>query len=225
MDRIADFAGGFLHAGTPAHEVHYFAWINLKGSCISIGIGLAVYLLFIRPVLMKREGESYSYKNLWPAKLDMEDRLYRPAIDLLLKAGGVIASIGDECLLEKYVYVPVIKALVFVGTLIARVLGSLSDAAAVTVSRVSLSVHRNIRHMHVGNLFTETIGKTADAMAEGLNHTVLQEKPLRHHITGFLAGVWEGLLNLYRAVSHTMSYALILFAFGLLATIIYLLTY
>ena len=225
MDKIADFAGGFLHAGVPAHEVHYFTWVNLKGSCISISIGLAVYLLFIRPVLMKREGESYTYKNLWPAKLDVEDRIYRPAIDLLLKVGGFVASIGDERLLEKYVYVPIIKGLVFTGTLFARILGSLTDALSVTVAHAWLSVHKNIRHLHVGNIFTETIGKTADALAEGLNHTVLQEKPLRHHIAGFLAGVWEGALNLYRAVSHTMSYALILFAFGLLATIIYLLTY
>ncbi len=225
MDKIADFAGGFLHAGVPAHEVHYFTWVNLKGSCISIGIGLAVYLLFIRPVLMKREGDSFSYKNLWPAKLDVEDRIYRPAIDLLLRAGGLVASIGDERLLEKYVYVPIIKTLVFAGTFAARVVGSLTDAAAVTVSHLWLSVHRNIRHLHVGNFFTEAIGKTADAVAEGLNHTVLQEKPLRHHIAGFLAGMWEGMLNLYRAVSHTMSYALVLFAFGLLATIIYLLTY
>ncbi len=225
MDKIADFAGGFLHAGTPAHAVHYFTWVNLKGSCISIGIGLAVYLLFIRTVLMKREGESYSYKNLWPAKLDVEDRIYRPVIDLLLKIGGFVASVGDERLLEKYVYVPVIKALVFVGTFTGRILGSLTDAIAAMVSHVSLSVHRNIRHLHVGNIFTEMIGKTADAVAEGLNQTVLQEKPLRHHIAGFLAGVWEGALNLYRAISHTMSYALVLFAFGLLATIIYLLTY
>ena len=225
MDKIADFAGGFLHAGTPAHEVHYFTWVNLKGSCISIGIGLAVYLLFIRPVLMKREGESYSYKNLWPAKLDVEDRIYRPVIDLLLKIGGFVASVGDERLLEKYVYVPIIKALVFTGTFTARILGSLTDMLASLVSHVSLSVHKNIRHLHVGNIFTEMIGKTADAVAEGLNHTVLQEKPLRHHIAGFLAGAWEGAMNLYRAVSHTMSYALVLFAFGLLATIIYLLTY
>ncbi|MBR5288426.1 MAG: sodium:proton antiporter [Clostridia bacterium] len=225
MDRIADFAGGFLHAGIPAHEVHYFTWVNLKGSCISIAIGLAVYLLFIRLVLMKREGDSVTHKNLWPAKLDMEDRLYRPAINGLLAIGGVVASIGDERLLEKYVYVPVIKALVFAGTFAARVAGSLTDAVAVTASHLWLSVHRNIHHLHVGNFFTEAIGKTADAVAEGLNHTVLQEKPLRHHIAGFLAGVWEGLLNLYRAVSHTMSYALVLFAFGLLATIVYLLTY
>ena len=174
---------------------------------------------------MKREGESYSYKNLWPAKLDVEDRIYRPVIDLLLKIGGFVASVCDERLLEKYVYVPIIKALVFTGTFTARILGSLTDMLASLVSHVSLSVHKNIRHLHVGNIFTEMIGKTADAVAEGLNHTVLQEKPLRHHIAGFLAGAWEGAMNLYRAVSHTMSYALVLFAFGLLATIIYLLTY
>lgn len=225
MDKIADFGGAFLHAGTPAHAVEYFSLTNLKGACISLVIGVAVYLLVIRTLLMKREGESYSYKNLWPAWLDMEEGLYRPAINLLLHVGGFVASIGDERLLEKYIYVPLIHGLVFVGTFFARILGSLTDAVAVTMGHIGLSVHKNTKHLHVGNIFTETIGKTADAVAEGLNHTVLQERPLHHHIAGFLAGAWEGMLNLYRAISHTMSYALVLFAMGLLATIIYLLTY
>lgn len=225
MDKIADFGGAFLHAGTPAHAVEYFSLTNLKGACISLVIGVLVYLLVIRTLLMKREGESFSYKNLWPTWLDMEEGLYRPAINLLLNVGGFVASIGDERLLEKYIYVPLIHGLVFVGTFFARILGSLTDAIAVMLGHIALSVHKNTKHLHVGNIFTETIGKTADAVAEGLNHTVLQERPLHHHIAGFLAGVWEGALNLYRAISHTMSYALVLFAMGLLATIIYLLTY
>ena len=45
---------------------------NLKGGMISLGIGAAVYLLFVRRVLM-RDG---SYVDLWPEKLDLEEGLY-----------------------------------------------------------------------------------------------------------------------------------------------------
>ncbi|MFR5794812.1 MAG: sodium:proton antiporter, partial [Christensenellales bacterium] len=44
MDKIADIAGGFLNAATPAHAVHYFSLTNIKGACISLVIGLVVYL-------------------------------------------------------------------------------------------------------------------------------------------------------------------------------------
>lgn len=51
---------------------------TMKGSLISIGIGIIIYLLFIRTML-KEKGH---YLDLWPKALDLEDRLYRP---LLLK--------------------------------------------------------------------------------------------------------------------------------------------
>ena len=74
MDKIADIAGGFLNAAAPAHAVHYFSLTNIKGACISLAIGLIVYLLFIRTTLMKRENGVREYVDLWPSWLDIEDR-------------------------------------------------------------------------------------------------------------------------------------------------------
>lgn len=45
----------FMNAHTPAHAVHYFAWVNLKGAVISICVGIVVYFLFIRKVLMQKD--------------------------------------------------------------------------------------------------------------------------------------------------------------------------
>ena len=47
-----DFTGG--HAFD--HAIHYFAWTNLKGVVISLAIGMVVYFLFIRTVLMRKDG-------------------------------------------------------------------------------------------------------------------------------------------------------------------------
>ena len=44
-----------MNAHTPAHAVHYFAWVNLKGAVISICVGIVVYFLFIRKVLMQKD--------------------------------------------------------------------------------------------------------------------------------------------------------------------------
>ena len=114
MDGIADLAGGFLHAAAPAHAVHYFSLTNLKGACISLVIGLVVYLVFIRPVLMKKENGTSEYVDLWPSWLDIEDRIYRPAINGLLAIGGKVAGLGSETTLETYIYRPLIRALTLI---------------------------------------------------------------------------------------------------------------
>ena len=77
----------------------------------------------------------------------------------------------------------------------------------------------------MGNLFTETVGHTADSFAEMLNKTIFAGNPHAHHFTGFLAGVWDGVMDAVRRLTHTMSYSLLLFGLGLCVTLIYLLTY
>lgn len=134
MDGIADLAGGFLHAAAPAHAVHYFSLANLKGACISLVIGLVVYLVFIRPVLMKKENGTSEYVDLWPSWLDIEDRVYRPAINGLLAIGGKVAGLGSETTLETYIYRPLIRALTLIGAAVFGVLGGLTDFIADLIS-------------------------------------------------------------------------------------------
>ncbi len=69
-----DFTGG--HAFH--HQVHYLAWVNLKGVVISVGIGLAVYFLFIARLLIRGKGSSVTYRSLWPAWFSLEDSVYKP---------------------------------------------------------------------------------------------------------------------------------------------------
>ena len=78
-----DFTGGHpFH-----HTVHYFAWVNLKGVVISLAIGMAVYFLFIRKVLMK-DGR---YLDRWPAWLNLEQSVYKPFFSVLIKLLGVVS--------------------------------------------------------------------------------------------------------------------------------------
>ncbi len=225
MDAIADFAGGFLHAGAPAHAVHYFSLVNLKGAGISLVIGLIVYLGFIRTKLMKEVGGVRVYVDLWPGWFDIEDRVYRPMIGWLFKAGGVLAQVGNEQLLENKIYWPALRALSFTGAVISKALGDVLDTLALMFTRSFLTMKHYTETFRVGNVFTDTVGGVADKLAEVVNQTLLRNHPKAHHYTGTLAGWWNGMLAAIRRMTHTMSYGLIFFGMGLCAMIIYLLMY
>lgn len=79
MDRAAKIGEGFMHflpEEEAGHTVAYFSLTNMKGALISIVIGVLVYVLFIRKVLIRGN----VYRNVWPGWLDMENLLYRPLL-------------------------------------------------------------------------------------------------------------------------------------------------
>ena len=45
-----------------------------------MAIGLAVYLLIVRPLLMKKVNNKKVYVDRWPKCLDLEDSFYRPVV-------------------------------------------------------------------------------------------------------------------------------------------------
>ena len=101
----------FFGQGSPGH-VHYFSGENLIGAAESIAVGALVYLLVVRPLLMKASADQSLpgkkvYVNRWPAWLDLEDRVYRPLIDLLVSVFSAvfsfIASIPDSKLIRKWI--------------------------------------------------------------------------------------------------------------------------
>ncbi len=81
IDNLSVYMSDITHAPEIEH-ISIFSLENLKGFAISLTIGLLVYL-FIRKVLMKEENGRKVYVNRWPAKLNLEELIYRP---LLLKA-------------------------------------------------------------------------------------------------------------------------------------------
>ncbi|MDD4843100.1 MAG: proton-conducting transporter membrane subunit [Anaerotignum sp.] len=100
-DKIAAASYHFMGAHAPEQGVHYFAWVNLKGAVISVAIGSLVYFLFIRKVLMaKDDNGNLVYVDRWPKGLNLENKIYRPAL---------------------------LSWLPFIGALFARLAGSMSD--------------------------------------------------------------------------------------------------
>ena len=98
QDALAAMGAHFMNAHTPAHAVHYFAWVNLKGAVISICVGIVVYFLFIRKVLMQKDANgNLVYVDRWPEWCNLEDKVYRPILLTVLPyVGGFFARIAGN---------------------------------------------------------------------------------------------------------------------------------
>lgn len=98
QDVLAAMGAHFMNAHTPDHAVHYFAWVNLKGAVISICVGIVVYFLFIRKVLMQKdESGNLVYVDRWPQWCNLEDKIYRPILLTVLPyVGGFFARIAGS---------------------------------------------------------------------------------------------------------------------------------
>ena len=74
-ERVAGLTLEFTGGHHFHHAVEYLAWVNLKGVVISLCIAAVVYFLFIRKVLMTKDGV---YRSVWPQWLSLEQSVYKP---------------------------------------------------------------------------------------------------------------------------------------------------
>ena len=119
---------------------------NLKGGFISLAIGAAVYLVIVRKIMMK-DGK---YLDLWPAKLDLEDLVYRPLLTRILPGiFGKLAAFIDALPGNTFF----VKTVPFILTLTGRTLVSLPDTLIVLL-RKSIVRERAVQR---GN--TEKVGR------------------------------------------------------------------
>lgn len=94
MDRIGKMGQEFFFGHDPAHAVHYFNFVNLKGAAISLSIGFIVYFLIIRVffIAYDENGNSF-YVDPWPKKINLEEGIYRPLINFYFPSiGGLFAK-------------------------------------------------------------------------------------------------------------------------------------
>ena len=94
MDAVAAMTRGFLHGHAPDHPVDYFSPVNLEGAGISLAIGVIVYVLVVRLLLVRKK----HYFDPIPPGLNLEYGLYRPLLDLLAKTAVVLATLVDRLL-------------------------------------------------------------------------------------------------------------------------------
>ena len=185
MNAIADLGADFFHAGELEHAVHYYAPDNLKGALISVAIGAAVYLLVVRRLLM----QNGRYVDRWPARLDLEELVYRPLLLKLLPGlfGTVAAVFGENKLTA-----PVCRAALEAGKRLAGLFGEnrLTGPAARGVMRAGEGLAARFGENRVtgpaarltvrfSSVALRGFSDSLDALVLGLRKTVLRQSPVR----------------------------------------------
>ncbi len=225
MDRIAGLGEEFFHGSGHEHVVSYFSWANLKGGLISIGIGLLLYAVVIRGLLMEREEKGAArYADRWPAWLDLENLIYRPVLQKALPAVcGAVCRVVDRYVID----VP-LAIFTTVSTIVCRLQEQFLDGL-IRLARVS--VCRQLpepREQHDADLLAHILSGMIDQVA------AVKARFSRGRAASAAAAVptsvlpqmikkEERLKEMGRLVEESFSFGLILFCIGLFLTLAYLL--
>ncbi len=240
MNPIGQLAQDFMHSQGPHHAVNYFSAVNLSGSAKSLLIGAALYVLVIRPLLMRYDETGVRiYVDRWPSWLDMEDRLYRPLMNLLIKVGSFFGKCADR-LMDLLIPAAVstgaffascadrlmdalIPAAIQVGTFFARCTDNLIDGTVLFIKGAVFSKPRKQTVITVGTRFTYILGRLFDIGASILNRTFRRRNPITTDFVYVFAAAYDELRESSHRLTRSVSFGLLLLCIGLYLAFTYLL--
>lgn len=214
MDVMADMAQEFLGVHHAAHAVHYFTWVNLKGSVISVAIGAVLYLTVVRK-WMAVDG---CYVNRWPEWIDLEEKIYRPLLLKLLP--GIL---GGLCGIADNVLDVLVKALKKAGGTVAGVLDILVDGTVVLLRNTLYRDSYDWGELEEGNALTHAIGVFLNSLEQVLNKTVWKDHEHKKDLEHWFVLKYAAFKENATVIGRSLSFGLVLFCIGLCATLIYLL--
>ncbi len=144
MDKVADIGETFMtehaHAfATSDKFLDIYSSECIIGACKSLVIGALVYLVIIRPLLMKKnENGLREYVNVWPEKLDLENSFYRPVIMVgLVSVLSFIFRIFDK--LTDHVY----PVLLFILSFVFRICDKIVDGIVYLIRSIFMTALNN----------------------------------------------------------------------------------
>ncbi|MDE7331417.1 MAG: sodium:proton antiporter [Lachnospiraceae bacterium] len=196
MDRLADMGQAFMHGKAMTEPVAWFSLTNLKGAGISLSIGLVLYLTVVRLWLMKKEDGRTVYVNRWYRYLDLEDIIYRPIL---------------------------LKALPFIFGVLCRILDSFVDTIVVFLRKTIYRDSKLPHELEEGTPVTHAMGIFVNGLEKLANATIWRKHPKTTDYEHKYAMLHEELSEDAEMIGRSLSYALLLFCFGLVITVIYLL--
>ena len=197
MSPMGARAAAFFGQEAITAPIHYFSLENLTGALQSIVIGAATYLLIVRPMLMRREDGAKVYVDRWPARLDLENSVYRPLLALLT----------------------------VLATGVTRFVAELPERVIVLMRGNVFRKLQARKPVPVGNRFTYKVGCMMNSVTAALNNTFLQQHPLRTDFEYVLDAAWQAVASGLRRFTASVSFGLLLLCIGLFLTCVYLLRY
>ena len=220
MSPLAARSMHFLEQHAADHAIPYFSLANLTGAAWSIGIGAVIYFGICRPFLMKKNADGVKeYVNLWPAKLDLEELVYRPVLmDILPKVTGAvcgfIAGIPDSKVIRKII------PQIIVG--IVRFISEIPEMLTVGLRNTILRKRQTPKKIPVGNRVTWTLGQMMNFIARIMNRTVMHRHHIRTDFEYVLDASWKEIREGMKTLTVSVSFGLLLLCVGLYLTCWYL---
>ena len=238
----------FLHAHEPAHAVHFLAPINVIGALKSLLIGAVLYFTLVRRWLITEDQDGGTrYVNRWPEKLDLENAVYRPLVDLLVRLGTLLCQLlntdlGNKiyrhladllirlseliCLLLDNLVDRVLYPLLFtLGTFLARAADWVIEGSVLMMMN---TVFRRTREstavVPVGNRFTFALGSMLDSLSFRIRRVFGRQASYTPKYIYVLSAAWNAAFDVGRRLLRTMSFSLILFALMLVLLLAFLMT-
>ena len=197
MSPMGARSAAFFGQEAIAAPIHYFSLENLIGALQSIVIGAAVYLLIVRPLLMRKENGARVYVDRWPARLDLENSVYRPLLALMT----------------------------VLATGMTRLVAELPERIIVLMRGNVFRKLQARKPVPVGNRFTYKLGRLMNSVTAALNGAFLQQHPLRTDFEYVLDAAWQAVASGLRRLTASVSFGLLLLCIGLFLTCVYLLRY
>lgn len=190
MDRAAKIGQAFMGLEEFGETVSYFSWKNLSGGLISIGIGVIVYLLVIRKLLMKdvamektgsrKAGSAKRAKTSSRKAASRKTYTAKRARTSAQKSGTAdryLAALSQKEYinawpswldLEEKIYRPLLlKVLPFICGAICHVLDVMTDTLAAIL-------------IPVGHVLARILDSLTDLSVVGLRKTIYKDSPKPH---------------------------------------------
>ncbi len=195
MDKLADFGRGFFHAGELEEKIAYFSIENLKGSFISIVIGVVLYLLAVLLLERRRQASGIVYRPGLPGWLDLERIIYRPVL---------------------------LKVLPCIGTFVSRILDWVVDGTVIFMRRTLYRDNCVEEKPVYGGKILDACGEFLNILKRAWNQTVGKRHPIETNFVVVFAGYKKKTSLYWEMISKSVSFGLLMFAFGFVLTIAYL---
>lgn len=196
MDQIAALGEVFMHPEHGVEEVAYFSLGNLKGSLVSIAIGILLYLVVVRKWMMGHREEKEVYLDKWNPYWDLERVIYRPILLRILP--GIFGFLSRVC-------------------------DSLVDSMVVLLRKTIYRDSKLPHELEEGNIFTHLFGVLADRFIHLMNKTFWYKKKRKEGAEHWLVLRHEKVSEDNTIIGRSLSFGLLLFCGGLVLTILYLL--
>ncbi|MBR2409890.1 MAG: sodium:proton antiporter [Lachnospiraceae bacterium] len=200
-----------------AHQIHWLSFENLKGSLISVFIGVCVYFVIVRGFLMKEAQGRRVYVNRIPSWLDLEETVYRPVLLHILPAIVTPVCRILDVLLEK------MRGVVFVLTFMCRICDTFVDGVVGLLRATVFAPRKRRMSIWVGTKVTHMFGTVMDGIVFVLNKTLFHNHPITKSFVSVFAVSELEARQTFSLITGSVSFGLLLVALGLAITLIYLL--